>query len=49
LQFLQVQGLQRQPPPGAVLPQLQLQAGAFFSTVFSIVLLRLREALIRIA
>jgi hypothetical protein len=33
LQFLQVQGLQRQPP----LVQLQVQAGVFFSIVFSIV------------
>jgi hypothetical protein len=35
LQFLQLQGLQRQPP----LVQLQVQAGAVFSIVFSISLL----------
>jgi hypothetical protein len=33
LQFLQVQGLQRQPP----FVQLQVQAGAFDSIFFSIV------------
>jgi hypothetical protein len=35
LQFLQLQGLQRQPP----LMQLQVQAFAFFSIFFSIAIL----------
>jgi hypothetical protein len=33
LQFLQVHGLQRQPP----LVQLQVQAAAFFSLIFSMI------------
>jgi hypothetical protein len=39
LQFLQVHGLQRQSP----LALLQVQAGAFFSTLFSIFILPFRE------
>jgi hypothetical protein len=39
LQFLQLQGLQRQPR----FVQLQVQAAAFFSIVFSMVVVPFRE------